>query len=131
MDPIRNPYVPGAGTPPPELTGRAELLDRARITLARIKLGRPSKSFIAVGLRGVGKTVLLSRVRQMAEEAGYRICGIEAHEQKSLPELLVPHLRRVLLELDRLGALSEQVKRGLRVLKSFMSSVKLTYGDAA
>jgi hypothetical protein len=131
MDPIRNPFVPGAGTPPPELTGRAELLDRARITLARIKLGRSSKSFIAVGLRGVGKTVLLSRVRQMAEEAGYRICGIEAHEQKSLPELLVPHLRRVLLELDRLGALSEQVKRGLRVLKSFMSSVKLTYGDAA
>lgn len=130
MDPIRNPFVPGAGTPPPELTGRGELLDRARILLARTKLGRPSKSFIAVGLRGVGKTVLLARVRQLAEQAGYRVCAIEAHEQKSLPELLVPHLRRVLLELDRAGPLSEQVKKGLRVLKSFMSSVRLSYGDA-
>ena len=129
MDPIRNPYVPGAGTPPPELTGRGELLERARITLARLKLGRSSKSFIAVGLRGVGKTVLLSRVRHMAEESGYRTCSIEAHEHKGLPELLLPHLRRVLLELDRLGALSEHVKRGLRVLKSFMSAAKLKYGD--
>src|SRR5947209_7913121 len=131
MDPIRNPYVPGAGTPPPELTGRAELLDRARVTLARVKLGRPSKSFIAVGLRGVGKTVLLARVRQLAEDAGYRIGFIEAHEHKSLPELLIPHLRRILLELDRLGALSTQVKRGLRVLKSFMSAVRLSYGEAS
>lgn len=130
MDPIRNPFVPGAGTPPPELTGRGELLDRARITLARIKLGRSAKSFIAVGLRGVGKTVLLSRIRRIAEETDYKVCAIEAHEQKPLAELLVPHLRRVLLELDRLGALSEQVKRGLRVLKSFMSSVKLSYGGA-
>ena len=130
MDPIRNPFVPGAGTQPPELTGRSDLLDRARILLARTKLGRPSKSFIAVGLRGVGKTVLLARVRQLAEQAGYRICAIEAHEQKKLPDLLVPHLRRVLLELDRAGALSEQVKMGLRVLKSFMSGVKLSYGDA-
>lgn len=103
MDPIRNPYLPGAGTQPPELSGRAELLDRARILLARTKLGRPTKSFIAVGLRGVGKTVLLARVRSMAEEAGYRLCAIEAHEHKGLPELLVPHLRRVLLDLDRLG----------------------------
>lgn len=131
MDPIRNPFVPGAGAPPPELTGRAELLDRARVLLARTKLGRPSKSFIAVGLRGVGKTVLLTRVRQMAEQAGFRVCAIEAHEQKSLPDLLVPHLRRVLLELDRAGALSEQVKKGLRVLKSFMGSVKLSYGEAS
>ncbi len=130
MDPIRNPFVPGAGTPPPELTGRGELLDRARVLLARTKLGRPSKSFIAVGLRGVGKTVLLARVRQLAEQADYRICAIEAHEQKSLPDLLIPHLRRVLLELDRAGALSEHVKKGLRVLKSFMNSVKLSYGEA-
>jgi len=130
MDPIHNPFVPGAGTQPPELTGRAELLDRARVTLARVRLGKASKSFVAVGLRGVGKTVLLSRVRQIADAAGYRVCAIEAHEHKRLPELLVPSLRRVLLELDRLGALSVQVKRGLRVLKSFMSAVKIKYADA-
>lgn len=130
MDAVRNPYVPGAGTQPPELTGRADLLERARVTLARTKLGRFSKSFIAVGLRGVGKTVLLSRIRQLAEEQSYRTCVIEAHENKSLPELLIPALRRVLLDLDRLGALSEHVKLGLRVLKSFMSSVKLRYAGA-
>ncbi len=130
MDPIRNPYVPGAGTPPPELTGRDAILERARITLARTKLGRFSKSFIAVGLRGVGKTVLLSRIKRLAEEAEYRTCAIEAHDQKPLPDLLVPHLRRTLLELDRLGALDEKVKRGLRVLKSFMSALTVKVGDA-
>ena len=130
MDPVRNPYVPGAGTPPPELTGRSALLERARVALARVKLGRASKSFIAVGLRGVGKTVLLSRIRQLALDAGYRVCAVEASEHKTLAELLVPPLRRVLLDLDRLGALSEQVKRGLRVLKSFMSAVKIKYADA-
>ena len=106
------------------------MLERARVTLERVRLGRPAKSFIAVGLRGVGKTVLLNRVRQMAEAIGYRAVFIEAHEHKSLPELLVPPLRRLLLEFDRLGALSEQVKRGLRVLKSFMSAVKFRYADA-
>jgi len=130
MDPIRNPYVPGAGAQPPALTGREDLLERARVMLERVRLGRPTKSFIAVGLRGVGKTVLLNRVRQMAETIGYRAVFIEAHEHKSLPELLVPPLRRVLLEFDRLGALSEQVKRGLRVLKSFMSGIKLRYAEA-
>jgi len=130
MDPLCNPFVPGAGTPPPELTGRSVLLDRARVTLGRIKLGRSSKSFIAVGLRGVGKTVLLSRVRHLASEADYRVCSVEASENKGLAELLVPPLRRVLLDLDRLGALSEQVKRGLRVLKSFMSSIKIRYAEA-
>jgi hypothetical protein len=130
MDPLQNPYAPGAGTPPPELSGRQELLEQARIGLGRTKLGRPAKGFIAVGLRGVGKTVLLREVLRMAEEAGFRICFIEAHEHKRLAELVVPHLRRLLLDLDRVGRLTAEVKRGLRVLKSFLSGLKLTYGDA-
>ncbi len=130
MDPVRNPFVAGAGAQPPELAGRQDLLERSRITLERIRRGRAAKSFIAVGLRGVGKTVLLNRARQMAEDLGYRTSFIEAHEQKTLPELLVPALRRILLDLDRLGALSEHAKRALRVFKSFMSSVKLKYGEA-
>jgi len=130
MNPVRNPYVPGAGAQPPELTGRTDLLEQARITLERVRIGRTPKSFIAVGLRGVGKTVLLNRVRKMAEEGSYRTSFVEAHEQKRLAELLVPHLRRLLLEFDRLGALNEQVKRSLRILKSFMSGLKLRYGDA-
>jgi hypothetical protein len=130
LDPVRNPFVPGAGAQPPELTGREVLLERARVTLERVRIGRPTKSFIAVGLRGVGKTVLLNRVRQNADALGFRTAFIEAHEQKSLPELLLPHLRRLLLELDRLGALNEHVKRSLRVLRSFMSGLRLRVGEA-
>ncbi len=130
MDPLRNPYAPGAGTPPPELSGRQDLLEQTRIALGRIRLRRHAKSFIAVGLRGVGKTVLLREAVRLARAEEFQICFIEAHEHKRLAELLVPSLRAVLLDLDRFGRLSADVKRGLRVLKSFLSSIKLTYGDA-
>jgi hypothetical protein len=130
MDPVTNPYAPGAGTQPPELAGRATLLEQARIAIERIRVGRPAKSFIAVGLRGVGKTVLLNRVSDAAQARDYRVCMIEAHEQKALPELLVPALRRIILDLDRMGALADKAKRALRVLKSFMSHLTLRYADA-
>jgi hypothetical protein len=129
MDPLRNPFVPGAGTPPPELSGRSELLERAANAVARTQLGRPEKGLILVGLRGVGKTVLLNEFRRQAERQNVRTCRIEAHENKSLPALLVPQLRRILLDLDRLESLSEQVKRALRVLKSFVNGLKVTSGD--
>ena len=129
MDPLLNPFLPGAGAQPPELTGRQDLLERARITLGRTRLGRPAKSFVAIGLRGVGKTVLLHRIRILAEADSYHTCFIEAHEHARLPELLIPQIRRLILDLDRLGALNEHVKRGLRVLKSFMSVFKLSYAD--
>jgi AAA ATPase domain len=130
MDPLLNPYAPGAGTPPPELTGRQDLLERTRVALGRTKLRRYAKSFIAVGLRGVGKTVLLRETLRLAAQDDFHICYVEAHEHKHLAELLAPPLRSVLLELDRLGRLSAEVKRGLRVLKSFLSAGKVTYGDA-
>ncbi len=129
MDEALNPYAPGAGVQPPELTGREALLEQARVTLARAKAGRPAKSFVAVGLRGVGKTVLLNRIREMAEGTGYRTAFVEAHEEKPLPALLIPHLRRVLLEIDRLGAVSEHAKRALRALKGFASSLKVKVGE--
>ncbi|MDI3306142.1 MAG: ATP-binding protein [Acetobacteraceae bacterium] len=129
MDPIRNPYAPGAGVQPPELTGRTEFLERARIAIARTQLGRPAKSFIAVGLRGVGKTVLLNRIAELGRDANCRTAVLEAHEDKPLPALLLPEMRRLMLELDRLGAISEQAKRALRTLKSFARAVKLKYGE--
>lgn len=130
MNPVRNPFAPGAGTRPPELSGRIGLLDEARIAIERTRRGRPAKSTILVGLRGVGKTVLLNEFDHIAREASCRTIVIEAHEVRPLPDLLVPSLRHLLLEFDRLGALSEAVKRGLRVLKSFMGSVRLKYGEA-
>lgn len=129
MDPVRNPFAPGAGTLPPELAGRKAILDRAETTLLRVQQGRPSKSFLLIGLRGVGKTVLLVRMQQLAEKIGYRALMVEAHEEKSLPELLLPPLRQVLLGLDQLGSLNEKVKRGLRVLRGFASAIKLKYGE--
>lgn len=129
MDPVRNPFAPGAGTPPPELAGRGAILERVEVTLGRVKQGRAAKSVLLIGLRGVGKTVLLNRIHTMAEDAGYKSVFKEAHEDKPLPALLVPALRQLLLSLDQVGKLSEKVKRGLRVLKSFASSLKVKYGD--
>jgi hypothetical protein len=129
MDPIQNPFSPGAGTPPPELAGRDTLLNQAKVALGRIQAGRPAKSMILVGLRGVGKTVLLYRIRSQAEADGYRALMIEAPEDKALVDLLVPPLRQLLLSLDGMAELSQKVKRGLRVLKSFIASAKLKYGE--
>jgi hypothetical protein len=129
MDPLKNPFAPGAGSPPPELAGRARLLEQARITLGRIKAGRPERSLLIIGLRGVGKTVLLNEFRRLAEEFDYKTVFIEAHENKPLAALLLPPLRQLLIALDRMANLSEKVKRGLRVLKSFFNGVKLKYQD--
>lgn len=129
MDPLKNPFAPGAGSPPPELAGRGRLLEQARITLGRIKAGRPERSLLAIGLRGVGKTVLLNEVRKLADEFGYSTVFIEAHENKPLAALLLPPLRQLLIALDRMANLSEKAKRGLRVLKSFFNGVKLKYQD--
>lgn len=80
MDPIRNPYAPGAGTPPPELAGREEICEPARIALERTRIGRSAKSYMLVGLRGVGKTVLLNLIREQAEASGIHVLSIEATE---------------------------------------------------
>src|SRR5260370_8924313 len=124
MDPLENPFSPGAGSPPPELVGRDAILEQARIALHRLRAGRPARSMILVGLRGVGKTVLLNRIRLIAEEGGYRALFVEAHESKPLPALLMPHLRQVLFRMDAMENVSEKVKRGFRVLRSFMSGLK-------
>ena len=129
MNPIKNPFAPGAGTPPPELAGRHELLENVRIALARIRLGRPAKSVLMVGLRGVGKTVLLDRMRDASEEAGLNTCRIEAPENRSLPALLAPELRLVLLRLSRNAKTKSLAERALRALAGFVKAIKLTYGD--
>ncbi len=129
MDPIRNPFAPGAGTPPPELAGRAELRESLRIALERAKIGRPAKSAMLVGLRGVGKTVLLDRVREDAEAAGIHTVRIEAPEGRSLPALLAPQLRQALLRLSQVENAKEFAVRGLRALAGFVSKLKVTFGD--
>lgn len=125
MDPLYNPFSPGAGSPPPELAGRNDLLNQALMTLARIKRGRSEKSMLIIGLRGTGKTVLLHEISGLAEKEGYQSVMIEAHEKKALPEILLPELRRILFSLDAGEMISSKVKRAFRVLKSFVSGVKI------
>ncbi len=129
MDAIKNPFSPGAGSPPPELVGREGILEQARVLLGRVKEGRPEKSLLLTGLRGVGKTVLLNEVERLAAKTGYRTVQLEAHEDKALAALLVPPLRKLLFDLDRVAGAGDKAKRGLAVLKGFMNGVKLKMGD--
>src|SRR6266481_8711774 len=96
MDPIKNPFSPGAGSPPPELVGRDPILEQARILLGRVKQKRSEKSMLLTGLRGVGKTVLLNEIERLAKDEAYRTISIEAPEDKALGPLIVPHVRRLL-----------------------------------
>jgi len=129
MDAIKNPFSPGAGSPPPELVGREGILEQARVLLGRVKEKRPEKSLLLTGLRGVGKTVLLNEIERLAAKTGYRTVPLEAHEDKALAAMLVPPLRKLLFELDRAAGAGDKAKRGLAVLKGFMNGVKLAMGD--
>ena len=129
MDPIQNPYAPGAGTRPPELAGRGEIRETALIALERIRRGRPSKSMIMVGLRGVGKTVLLNRIQEDAAARGIYTAEIEAPELRSLPAALAPYLRRIVLQLSKREASRELAQRALRGVAGFVSTLKVKYQD--
>lgn len=129
MDPVLNPYAPGAGTPPPELAGRDDIREAVRVCLERLRRGRPAKSVLMVGLRGVGKTVLLERMRVDAEANGSHTIRIEAPENRSLPAMLAPQLRLALLRLNRIEAATDLAVRALRALAGFASKLKVVYGD--
>mgnify|MGYP001577111009 CR=1 FL=1 len=129
MDPITNPYSPGAGTPPPELAGRASLRESVRIAIERIRLGNPAKSALMVGLRGVGKTVLLDQMRADAEAAHIHTVRIEAPEGRSLPAILAPQLRLALLRLSKVDQAKELATRALRGLAGFAKALKVKYND--
>ena len=130
MNELHNPFTPGAGNPPPELAGRKNIIDQATILLKRVQAGRAARSLLMTGLRGVGKTVLLNEINRIAKEIGYQRILTEAHEDKSLPALLVPELRNLLYSLDRMEGAKHIVRRGMAVLAGFVGSIKLTYGDA-
>ena len=129
MDPISNPFSPGAGSPPPELVGREDIIEQARILFGRVRQRRSEKSILLTGLRGVGKTVLLNEMERMATHADYRTISVEAHEDKALPALLAPPLRKILYDLDRMAGTGDKVRRGLAVLKSFLNGVKVKVGE--
>ena len=131
MDPVRNPFAPGAGSRPPELAGREAILQDAQTAIQRALLGKPSRSQMLLGLRGVGKTVLLSKIEELAESAGHVTSSIEAPEGKPLSELLVPKISQALRKFSTTENAKAKAHQALRALRSFTSVLKLSYGDVS
>jgi hypothetical protein len=129
MDAVRNPFAPGAGSRPPELAGREAILQEANTAIQRALLGKPARSQMLLGLRGVGKTVLLNKIEEVAEEAGHVTSAIEAPEGKSLTETLAPKIGQVLRKLSATENAKAKAHQALRALKSFTSAFKVTYGE--
>lgn len=128
MNPIKNPFSPGAGAPPPELVGRENILQQATVLIGRIKERRPEKSLMLTGLRGVGKTVLLNRIEQQAKEEGYKTVYLEAREDRTLGQVLAPELKRVLFELDVKAKAKEKVRRAMLALRNFVGNFSVSFG---
>lgn len=119
MDPVKNPYTPGAGTRPSELAGRDEEIESFKILLARLRNARPEQSQIITGLRGVGKTVLLNTFEDLAEGTGYLTAFRELTQETSLPELLAKDVQRLLRELKLSAKLASAVRTSLSNLSAF------------
>ena len=117
MDPIRNPYAPGAGQRPPELAGRDEQLRAFEVVLERVARDRPERSLILTGLRGVGKTVLLNALRSSAVRTGWGTGKLEARPDQRLRRPLSSALHTAVRELGH--PQSEDVEHVLGVIKSF------------
>ena len=117
MDPIRNPYAPGAGQRPPELAGRDEQLDAFEVVLERISRGRPERSIVLTGLRGVGKTVLLNALRSTAVRAKWGTGKLEARPDPSLRRPLSSALHQAVRELGHPN--NDEVQHVLGVIKAF------------
>lgn len=128
MDPVRNPFAPSAGTRPPELAGRAEILGSARVGCLRALNGKHARPTMLLGLRGTGKTVLLNEFKQIGETEGLLVSRIEAPEDASLARLIVPEMRKVMRSLSGIEAARHYAVRGLRGLQNFASAFKINAG---
>lgn len=129
MDPVANPFSPGAGSRPPELAGREDIVRDAEVALKRVITGKSAQSQIFLGLRGTGKTVLLNEVLEIAEREGYISAFIEAPENKALTEMLYPAMRQVLRKLSALENAKHMAVKGLQALRGFAGAFKISLGD--
>lgn len=127
MDPVRNPFAPGAGSQPPELAGREVLIEQADVAIQRLMHGRHDKAQILLGLRGTGKTVLLNKFEHLASDHGCDTTFIEAPEDRTLASLLVPRLQKLLRSLSAVAAAKALSHRALGALKSFAKTFKVSY----
>ncbi|MET3524191.1 ATP-binding protein [Mesorhizobium abyssinicae] len=121
MDPFANPFAPGAGSRPPELAGRDAILEAAKISCGRAINGRSARSLMLLGLRGTGKTVLLSEIGRIAEAEGLLVSKVEAPEETNLANLLYPEMRKVSRSLSGIEAAKHFATRALGGLRNFAS----------
>ncbi|VVP89137.1 hypothetical protein PS934_01447 [Pseudomonas fluorescens] len=126
---VRSPYAPSGGTRPSQLIGREDLCERLRVSIERLRIGKPAKSLVIIGLRGVGKTVLLNQMLREAESLGVYTVYAESPEGRSLPSLLAPQLRTALLSMSTVHEAKDSAIRALRALSGFAKSLKVTYQD--
>jgi AAA+ ATPase superfamily predicted ATPase len=131
MDPVDNPFAPGAGSQPPDLAGREEVINQSLIGLKRIKKCRHERSLILLGLRGTGKTVLLNKFEEIAIENDLLTSFIEAPEDESFPQVIYPKIHQILRKLSMLESAKAKVHSGLKALKAFSKSFKVEIGDAS
>lgn len=129
MDPFTNPFTPGAGAPPPELAGRDDILRAAQISLTRVRNGRAEKGQLLLGLRGVGKTVLLNRLLREAKDLGYLTVWLEAPEGEPLAAYLAPALKGVLVRLSKIERAKQYAATAIGALRGFASAFKVSVGD--
>lgn len=126
MDPRTNPYTPGAGTAPPALAGRDAEIERFDVLLGRLARGASSQSQIITGLRGVGKTVLLNRFREVAEQYEWVTVETEIDSRTELAPLMARMSRRSLFSIDAPKRWGARARRAAEVLKSFTLRVDAT-----
>lgn len=129
MDPVRNPFAPGAGSQPPQLAGRDDIVTEATTALQRVLLGRHARSQMLLGLRGTGKTVLLNKVESEAEGFGYLTSFVEAPEDRKLADMLYPKMQQALRKLSHMENAKETAHAAMRALRSFASAFKIKMGD--
>jgi hypothetical protein len=131
MDPVRNPFAPGAGTPPPELAGRDRIIEDATIAIRRAVQRRPNQSFMLLGLRGVGKTVLLVRLQEIAVENGHETSVIESPEGSGLLRLLAPQMAVALRRLSFVQSAQAAAFTALSALAAVVKTFKVSIGEVA
>ena len=130
MDIGLNPFSPNAGSRPPELVGRDEVLADARVLIERLPRRLSVQSMMLTGIRGVGKTVLLNEIAGVSERTQnvYPIF-LEATEERTFAEMLASPLRLALLKMDRIAKAKHLVRKGMAGLRNFLGTVKVRYGD--
>lgn len=129
MDSGLNPFSPNAGSRPPELVGRDDVLRDVRMMVERLPRRLSVQSMLLTGIRGVGKTVLLNEVARRCESSVVFPIYLEATEDRVLAEMLAAPLRMTLLKLDRMAKAKDVVRRGMCGLRNFLGKFKVSYGD--